>query len=68
MRTYLKFKEKDLPLKVFFNEFLKKYPTITFSRSVEPAQRSLALGFQTMLIRALGTVPGPIVYGEFEDL
>ena len=65
MRTYLKSKEKEVPLKVFFNE-LKKL-SITFSRSVEPAQRSLALGFQTMLIRALGTVPGPIVYGEFED-
>ena len=38
-----------------------------FFRSVEPAQRSLALGFQTMLIRALGTVPGPIVYGAVID-
>ena len=36
-------------------------------RSVQPAQRSLALGFQTMLIRALGTVPGPIVYGAVID-
>ena len=36
-------------------------------RSVEPIQRSLALGLQTLLIRGLGTVPGPIVFGYLID-
>ena len=36
-------------------------------RSVEPIQRSLALGLQTLLIRGLGTVPGPIIFGYLID-
>ena len=34
---------------------------------MQPAQRSLSLGLQTLLLRALGTVPGPIVYGAIID-
>ena len=39
-----------------------------FCRSVEPIQRSLALGLQTLLIRGLGTVPGPVVFGYLIDI
>ena len=30
-------------------------------------QRSLSLGLQTILIRGLGTVPGPVVFGFVMD-
>ena len=35
---------------------------------MEPIQRSLALGLQTLLIRGLGTVPGPIIFGYLIDI
>ena len=41
---------------------------LSFYRSVEPIQRSLALGLQTLLIRGLGTVPGPIIFGYLIDI
>ena len=37
-------------------------------RSVDPQQKSLALGLQTLIARGLGTVPGPIVFGYMIDL
>ena len=30
-------------------------------------QRSLSLGLQTILLRGLGTVPGPVVFGIIID-
>ena len=45
----------------FLNGFLSS------SRSVERVQRSLSLGLQTILIRGLGTVPGPVVFGFVMD-
>ena len=41
---------------------------ILIYRSVEPIQRSLALGLQTLLIRGIGTVPGPIIFGYLIDI
>lgn len=38
-----------------------------FSRSVEQSERSLSLGLQTILLRAVGTVPGPIILGFVMD-
>ena len=37
-------------------------------RSVEVPQRSLSLGLQTILLRGLGTVPGPIIFGYLMDM
>ena len=34
---------------------------------MEPQQRSLALGFQTLIARSIGTVPGPIIFGYIID-
>lgn len=34
---------------------------------MEHSQRSLSLGLQTILMRAFGTVPGPIVFGFVMD-
>ena len=34
---------------------------------MERVQRSLSLGLQTILIRGLGTVPGPVVFGFVMD-
>ena len=32
-----------------------------------PSEKSIALGFQTLIARSLGTVPGPIVLGYVID-
>ena len=34
---------------------------------MEHVQRSLSLGLQTILLRGLGTVPGPVVFGIVID-
>ncbi len=34
---------------------------------MEPSQRSLSLGLQTILLRGLGTIPGPIIFGYLMD-
>ena len=34
---------------------------------MEPEDKSIALGFQTLIARSLGTVPGPIVLGYVID-
>ena len=34
---------------------------------MEHVQRSLSLGLQTILLRGLGTVPGPVVFGIIID-
>ncbi len=38
-----------------------------FYRSVERVQRSLSLGLQTIMMRGLGTAPGPVVFGYLMD-
>ncbi|XP_022360638.1 solute carrier organic anion transporter family member 4C1 [Enhydra lutris kenyoni] len=37
--------------------------TVSILRCVHHRQRSLALGIQFMLLRLLGTIPGPIIFG-----
>ncbi|XP_040477975.1 solute carrier organic anion transporter family member 4C1 isoform X2 [Ursus maritimus] len=37
--------------------------TVSILRCVDHRQRSLALGIQFMLLRLLGTIPGPIIFG-----
>lgn len=37
--------------------------TVSILRCVNHKQRSLALGIQCMLLRILGTIPGPIIFG-----
>lgn len=34
---------------------------------MDPEQRSIALGLQTLIARSLGTVPGPIFFGYIID-
>ena len=34
---------------------------------MDPDQRSIALGLQTLIARSLGTVPGPIFFGFIID-
>ena len=48
------------------NEINLKY-VFLYYRSVEPQERSLSLGFQTLIARSIGTVPGPIVFGYIID-
>ncbi|CAH1238380.1 SLCO4C1 [Branchiostoma lanceolatum] len=44
-------------------------PSMLFStlRCVKESQRSMALGFQSLIGRFLGAIPGPIVYGSLID-
>ncbi|XP_036781688.2 solute carrier organic anion transporter family member 4C1 [Manis pentadactyla] len=41
--------------------------TVSILRCVNHRQRSLALGIQFMLLRLLGTIPGPIIFGTTID-
>ncbi|XP_069348762.1 solute carrier organic anion transporter family member 4C1 [Eulemur rufifrons] len=41
--------------------------TVSILRCVNHRQRSLALGIQFMLLRVLGTIPGPIIFGVTID-
>nr|XP_045743139.1 solute carrier organic anion transporter family member 4C1 [Mirounga angustirostris] len=41
--------------------------TVSILRCVHYRQRSLALGIQFMLLRLLGTIPGPIIFGVTID-
>ncbi|XP_063101593.1 solute carrier organic anion transporter family member 4C1 isoform X1 [Cavia porcellus] len=41
--------------------------TVSILRCVDQRQRSLALGTQFMLLRLLGTIPGPIIFGATID-
>ncbi|CAK7295555.1 Solute carrier organic anion transporter family member 4C1 [Vulpes lagopus] len=41
--------------------------TVSILRCVHHKQRSLALGIQFMLLRLLGTIPGPIIFGVTID-
>uniref|UniRef100_A0A8B9Y172 Solute carrier organic anion transporter family member n=1 Tax=Bos mutus grunniens TaxID=30521 RepID=A0A8B9Y172_BOSMU len=65
---------KNLPpfLGVFFAAivftFMAGTPiTVSILRCVNQRQRSLALGIQCTLLRLLGTIPGPIIFGSTID-
>jgi len=48
--------------------FLANMPTLTATlRCVDPSVRSLALGIQWLVIRLLGTIPGPVAMGKLFD-
>eukprot|EP00092_Neocalanus_flemingeri_P007831 GFUD01008452.1.p1 GENE.GFUD01008452.1~~GFUD01008452.1.p1 ORF type:complete len:773 (-),score=179.75 GFUD01008452.1:95-2413(-) len=48
--------------------FMANMPTLTATlRCVDPSVRSLALGIQWLLIRLLGTIPGPVAMGRLFD-
>jgi len=48
--------------------FLANMPTLTATlRCVEPSVRSLALGIQWLVVRLLGTIPGPVAMGKLFD-
>jgi len=52
-----------------FVTFLANMPTLTATlRCVDPNARSLALGIQWLVIRLLGTIPGPVAMGKLFDL
>ena len=36
-------------------------------RSVPPEERSLAVGLSTIILRLIGTIPGPIIMGAIFD-
>merc|ERR1719232_283077 len=49
--------------------FLANMPALTATlRCVHPSGRSLALGIQWLLVRLLGTIPGPVAMGKLFDL
>jgi len=53
---------------IVFLTFLNDTPaTIVTLRSAPEGQRSYALGHQMNLVRLLGAIPGPIVYGALLD-
>lgn len=48
--------------------FINAMPTLSATlRCVKEDQRSLALGIQWMLVRLLGMIPGPVVFGAILD-
>uniref|UniRef100_A0A3Q1FD73 Solute carrier organic anion transporter family, member 4A1 n=1 Tax=Acanthochromis polyacanthus TaxID=80966 RepID=A0A3Q1FD73_9TELE len=49
--------------------FLCQSPTVTaILRCVPDSQRSFALGIQLIVMRTLGTIPGPIAFGAMIDI
>uniref|UniRef100_H2Z040 Kazal-like domain-containing protein n=1 Tax=Ciona savignyi TaxID=51511 RepID=H2Z040_CIOSA len=48
--------------------FISHTPAVVVSlRIVPPSMRSFAIGLEWLFLRALGTIPGPILYGSFID-
>ncbi|CAG0922011.1 unnamed protein product [Notodromas monacha] len=49
--------------------FITSMPSLTATlRVVEEADRSIALGVQLALLRVLGTIPAPVLFGKLMDL
>lgn len=65
--SYIKLRQSDLLLFLGLQNKYSKQLLSIFFRSVEPVQRSLSLGLQMMLLRGIGTVPGPVVFGYVID-
>ena len=52
---------------IFF-VFMSAMPSIVATlRAVEPVHRSLGLGIESLLIRLVGTIPGPVIFGLIID-
>ena len=48
--------------------FMSAMPNVVATlRSVEPIHRSLALGIESIILRLIGTIPGPIFFGWILD-
>ncbi|XP_046382787.1 solute carrier organic anion transporter family member 4A1 isoform X2 [Ischnura elegans] len=48
--------------------FLSTMPALSATlRCVKSSQRSFALGFQWLIVRILGTIPAPLLFGAFID-
>ena len=48
--------------------FMAAMPSVVATlRSVEPIHRSLALGIESIVLRCIGTIPGPIFFGWILD-
>ncbi|XP_006126244.2 solute carrier organic anion transporter family member 4A1 [Pelodiscus sinensis] len=54
---------------VIFFTFLSSIPALTATlRCVSDRQKSFALGIQWIVVRTLGSIPGPIAFGSMIDL
>lgn len=48
--------------------FMSAMPNVVATlRAVEPVHRSLALGIESIFLRLLGTIPGPVIFGYLID-
>lgn len=54
-------------VKLLFVDVFKEQLIIMSIRCVKTDQRSLALGMQWMLVRLLGMIPGPMLFGVILD-
>ena len=51
-----------------FLTFFATMPSVVASlRAVHEEERSLALGLQSIILRVVGSIPGPILFGVFMD-
>ena len=51
-----------------FLTFFATMPSVVASlRAVREEERSLALGLQSIILRVVGSIPGPILFGVFMD-
>jgi len=53
---------------IIWMTFMAAMPSVVATlRFVRPEERSLGLGIQTIVLRLLGTIPGPALYGRLID-
>ena len=52
---------------IFLTFWVTMPSTMATLRSVGEDERSLAIGLQNILIRLLGSIPGPVMFGYFID-
>ena len=57
--------KNELPPKIIYQIIINLFELLC--RSVSQNETSIALGFQTLIARSLGTVPGPIFLGFIID-
>ena len=54
-------------LLIFLTFWVTMPSTMATLRSVGDEERSLAIGLQNIVIRLLGSIPGPVMFGFFID-
>ena len=52
---------------IFLTFWVTMPSTMATLRSVGDEERSLAIGLQNIVIRLLGSIPGPVMFGYFID-